>query len=45
MERHGRDGLSDCEGEAYFASLHTGATAWYLLAAAGVDPFEALTGP
>jgi hypothetical protein len=40
-----RDGLGDCEGEAYFASLHTGATAWYLLAAAGVDPFEALTGP
>ena len=40
-----RDGLSDCEGEAYFASLHTGATAWYLLAADGVDPFEALPGP
>ena len=39
-----RDGLSDCEGEAYFASLHTGATAWYLLAAQGVDPFLALPG-
>ena len=33
--------LSDCEGEFYFASLHTGATAWYLLAAARVDPFLA----
>jgi hypothetical protein len=32
---------SDCEGESYFASLHTGATAWYLLAAARVDPFLA----
>ncbi len=40
-----RDGVSDCEGEAYFASLHTGATAWYLLAAEGVDPFDALPGP
>ena len=40
-----RDGLSDCEGEAYFASLHTGATAWYVLAAQGVDPLEALPGP
>ena len=34
--------LSDCEGEFYFASLHTGATAWYLLAAARVDPFLAI---
>ncbi len=40
-----RDGVGDCEGEAYFASLHTGATAWYLLAAQGVDPFDALPGP
>ena len=40
-----RDGVPDCEGEAYFASLHTGATAWYLLAAQGVDPFEALPAP
>ncbi|MGO9488641.1 MAG: hypothetical protein ACLQBB_06400 [Solirubrobacteraceae bacterium] len=31
--------LSTCEGEFYFASLHTGATAWYLLAATHVDPF------
>ncbi|HTR90032.1 MAG TPA: hypothetical protein VMG62_07990, partial [Solirubrobacteraceae bacterium] len=36
-----RDGVGNCEGEAYFASLHTGATAWYLLTAQGVDPFEA----
>jgi len=34
-----KNGLSDCEGEFYFASLHTGATAWYLLAAEHVDPF------
>ncbi len=33
--------LSTCEGEFYFASLHTGATAWYLLAAASIDPFRA----
>jgi len=39
-----RDGVGDCEGEAYFASLHTGATAWYLLAAGRVDPFEPLEG-
>jgi hypothetical protein len=34
-----KDKLSDCEGEFYFASLHTGATSWYLLAAERVDPF------
>jgi hypothetical protein len=34
-----KDGLSDCEGGAYFASLHTGATAWYLLAATATNPF------
>jgi hypothetical protein len=37
-----KDKLSDCEGEFYYASLHTGATAWYLLAAQGVDPFRAI---
>jgi hypothetical protein len=37
-----KDGLRTCEGERYFASLHTGATAWYLLALAGADPFTAL---
>ncbi len=34
-----KDGLSDCDGDAYYASLHTGATSWYLLAAAAVNPF------
>jgi hypothetical protein len=34
-----KDGLSTCEGESYYASLHTGATAWYLLAAQHIDPF------
>jgi hypothetical protein len=31
--------LSDCDGGYYYASLHTGATAWYILAAAKTDPF------
>jgi hypothetical protein len=34
-----KNGLGDCEGEFYYASLHTGATAWYVLAAEHVDPF------
>ncbi|HXB16000.1 MAG TPA: hypothetical protein VNV44_09695 [Solirubrobacteraceae bacterium] len=34
--------LSNCEGEHYFPSLHTGATAWYLLALEGDDPFTLL---
>ncbi len=34
--------LSDCEGDHYYASLHTGATSWYVLAAQGVDPFMPL---
>jgi hypothetical protein len=34
-----KNGLSDCDGGRYFASLHTGATAWYLLALQGADPF------
>ncbi len=37
-----KNGLSDCEGESYFASLHTGATSWYVLAAQHVDPFTAI---
>ncbi|HWX75182.1 MAG TPA: hypothetical protein VNZ05_07745 [Solirubrobacteraceae bacterium] len=37
-----KNGLSTCEGERYFASLHTGATAWYLLALQAADPFLAL---
>jgi hypothetical protein len=38
-----KNGLRTCEGERYFASLHTGATAWYLLALQSADPFAALT--
>ncbi len=34
--------LSDCDGSQYFASLHTGATSWYLLALQKADPFIAL---
>jgi hypothetical protein len=37
-----KDGLSTCEGERYFASLHTGATSWYLMALAHADPFTPL---
>jgi hypothetical protein len=35
--------LSDCDGSYYFASLHTGATAWYVLAALRIDPFSPIT--
>ncbi|HLX88585.1 MAG TPA: hypothetical protein VKR22_09060, partial [Acidimicrobiales bacterium] len=35
-----KDMLSDCDGDYYFASVHTGATAWYVLAASGVNPFS-----
>ena len=34
-----RDGLTDCMGGSYYASLHTGTTAWYILAAKKIDPF------
>ncbi|HTZ25818.1 MAG TPA: hypothetical protein VMC83_17625 [Streptosporangiaceae bacterium] len=34
-----RDGLSDCTGGSHYASLHTGATAWYILAAKKINPF------
>jgi hypothetical protein len=34
-----RDGLSDCSGGLYYSSLHTGATAWYILAADQINPF------
>jgi hypothetical protein len=34
-----KDGLSDCDGGFYYASLHTGATAWYILASEQIDPF------
>ena len=39
-----RNGLSDCGGGLYYASLHTGATAWYILAAGRVDPFSLIFG-
>ena len=34
-----KDGLSDCDGSVYDATLHTGATAWYILASQAVNPF------
>jgi hypothetical protein len=37
-----KNGLSDCDGDKYFASLHVGATAWYILAASGANPFVLL---
>lgn len=35
------DGLTDCQGDLVYASLHTGTTAWYILAAKAVDPLSA----
>jgi hypothetical protein len=35
-----RNGLGDCAGGSYYASLHTGTTAWYILAAKKIDPFS-----
>ncbi|HXQ76265.1 MAG TPA: hypothetical protein VN791_07190 [Acidimicrobiales bacterium] len=35
-----KDRLSDCDGDYYYASLHTGATAWYILAAQRVNPLS-----
>jgi hypothetical protein len=35
------DGLTDCEGNFLYASLHTGTTAWYILAAKAIDPLSA----
>jgi hypothetical protein len=34
-----KDRLSDCDGDYYYSSLHTGATSWYILAAQQVNPF------
>ena len=34
------DTLSDCQGGDLYASLHTGTTAWYILAAGGTDPLS-----
>jgi hypothetical protein len=35
-----KNGLRDCDGDRYDASLHTGATSWYLLALQSADPFS-----
>jgi hypothetical protein len=35
-----RNGLGDCAGDSFYTSLHTGATAWYILAAKKIDPFS-----
>ncbi len=34
--------ISDCDGDKYFSSLHIGATAWYIMAQGGVNPFQLL---
>lgn len=39
-----KNGLRDCDGDKYFASLHVGATAWYIMAARSVNPFVLLPG-
>ena len=36
------NGLSDCDGDKYFASLHVGATAWYVMSTGGANPFVIL---
>ena len=33
-----QDALADCGGGYVYASLHTGTTAWYILAGKGIDP-------
>jgi hypothetical protein len=37
-----QDALADCGGGYVYASLHTGATAWYILAANGIDPLSGI---
>lgn len=34
--------ISDCDGDKYFPSLHIGATAWYIMAEGGANPFRLL---
>jgi hypothetical protein len=36
------NGLTDCQGDFLYASLHTGTTAWYILAAKAIDPLSAV---
>lgn len=38
-----RDMLPDCQGGYLYASLHTGTTAWYILAARDINPLSATT--
>jgi hypothetical protein len=38
-----RDTLPDCQGGYLYASLHTGTTAWYILAARDINPLSATT--
>ncbi|HZV76345.1 MAG TPA: hypothetical protein VFF63_01150 [Candidatus Babeliales bacterium] len=33
------NGLKDCDGDKYFASLHVGATSWYIMAVGRINPF------
>jgi len=40
-----KNGLRDCDGDAYYASLHVGATAWYVIAAGEVDPLIRVVVP
>jgi hypothetical protein len=35
-----KNGLGDCDGGSFYTSLHTGTTAWYILAAKKIDPFS-----
>jgi hypothetical protein len=35
-----KDALSDCGGGYVYASLHTGTTAWYILATEGINPLS-----
>jgi hypothetical protein len=36
------NGLTDCQGDFVYSSLHTGTTAWYILAAKAIDPLSAV---
>jgi hypothetical protein len=36
------NGLRDCDGDKYYASLHVGATAWYIMASGQTNPFVPL---
>jgi hypothetical protein len=38
-----KDGLTGCEGDSVYASLHTGTTAWFILAPRRINPLSATT--